>query len=312
MSWRILTISKPSELFAERFQLVCRSKETQDEQIRLPLEDIAALIIESRESSISSWLLSECAERGIAVFSCDETHTPSGLFLPFMGHSRFTEMAWLQQSCSEPFKKRCWQRLIQAKIRNQAKVLRLAGKKSSVSLPAMASRVQSGDAENYEGQAARVYWEALFDSFSRDANDKRNSALNYGYAILRGAVARAISGAGLLPCFGLHHANKLNAFNLADDLLEPYRPFVDLKVLRLIDPQEGKEQKELSLAERQRLVAILSDNAILDGKQEKMLSACEKSVFSLACAMRQKDPKALLLPEIPLPQESLCPADGRD
>jgi CRISPR-associated protein Cas1 len=275
-------------------------KPLEGETVAVPLEDIAAVILETHQADITSHLIAEMAEHGIALFSCDATHIPSGLFLPFHQHSRFCETAWLQQECSEPFKKRIWQKIVKAKIANQSAALKLCKRQNSKTLDAIEAKVQSGDPGNCEAHAARVYWENLFDNFSRDSADIRNSALNYGYAILRGAVARAIAGAGLVPCFGVHHANQLNAFNLADDLIEPFRPFVDIKTFAMHDGGTLKGEK-LSLEERANLVQLLSQDCLFGGERVNLLTACDKIVAALVSAMKTKNPEQLLLPEILIP-----------
>lgn len=297
MAWRVISVSKPSRLSVKQYQLLIEQEQT---SASIPLEDIAAVILETHQAELTANLLAELASRGAALFACDDKHTPSGVFLPFLQHSRFSETAWLQQECSAPFKKRCWQKLVQAKILNQASVLKKLERENSETLLAWAKRVQSGDPSNTEAQAARIYWQTLFTDFTREKEDKRNSALNYCYAILRGGIARAVSCAGLLPCFGLHHANKLNAFNLADDLLEPFRPFADFHVARLISSGDLAENKDLSPQEKAFILRVLSGNCDINGEHVSMLPALEQTANSLALAMKSKDPALLVLPGIPL------------
>ena len=154
-----------------------------------------------------------------------------------------------------------WQEVVKAKINNQAAVLQALDLDGAKKLQEIAKQVQSGDAKNAEAYAANLYWKYLFEKFNRsDESDIRNSALNYGYAIVRGAMARAVVGAGLLPCFGIHHANKLNQFNLVDDLMEPFRAFVDYKVALM----EWTEVKELTAELKKHLVIILNKNIFIN------------------------------------------------
>jgi CRISPR-associated protein Cas1 len=199
-------------------------------EIRLPLEDIAWIILDTPQATLTTALLSACMEAGIALIVTDERHHPSGLALPFHRHHRQAEVAALQVALGDGLRNRLWQMIVRAKIRNQAAVLSLCGR-SATPLGAMAQRVTPGDAENVEARAARYYWSRLFDHFVREnGTDRRNAMLNYGYAVMRGAVARALVAAGLLPAIGLHHTSALNPFNLADDILEPFRPIIDLMV----------------------------------------------------------------------------------
>lgn len=232
MSWRILQITKPCHLSVKSKQLIYEPLE--GGKISLPLEDISVLILEHKQISLHNSLISELAEYDIVMFSCDSTHSPSGCFFPFHNHSRYSEIAWQQVETSEPLKKRIWQELVKAKIINQSQVLKALNKPNSTKLIEISKLVQSGDAKNSEAFAAGIYWKSLFESFVRsDESDIRNSALNYGYAIIRGCLARFLVGAGLLPCFGVHHANKLNQFNLVDDCIEPFRAFVDYKISQI-------------------------------------------------------------------------------
>jgi len=229
MGWRILQITKPCKLSVKNRQLVYEPAD--DTPLKLPLEDISVIIFENRQILLNSNLLSELSEYDIVLISSDNTHLPSGTFFPYHNHSRYSEIAWIQTESSEPLKKRLWQEIVKAKINNQAAVLEALNKDGYKKLYEIARQVQSGDVKNAEAYAANLYWKYLWEDFNR-SNDKdiRNSALNYGYAVIRGTMARSVVGSGLLPCFGVHHANKLNQFNLVDDLMEPFRPFLDYRV----------------------------------------------------------------------------------
>lgn len=291
MSWRIVQISSECKLSVKNRQLLYEPSD--GEKVTLPLEDISVVILENRHILLTSTLLSELAEYGICLFSCDGTHTPNGVYAAFGNHCRHSEVANLQVNVSEPLKKRLWQKIVKAKIRNQAEVLRRVGNRFADKLEKIAANIQSGDTENGEAFAAALYWDNLFSDFKRHDGDTINAALNYGYAIIRGAVARSLVGAGLLPCFGLHHANKLNAFNLADDMIEPFRTFVDWVVVKA----DLSKNDELKKEDKQRLVAVLTRNCSYDGEETTILKAVEQSAFSLVNAFKDREAKSLVLPE---------------
>ena len=291
MAWRVIQITTPCKLSVKQRQLLYEPPE--GENVTLPLEDIAVVILENKHILLTSTLLSELGEYGICLFSCDGTHTPNGVYTAFGNHSRHSEVANLQIDISEPLKKRLWQKIVKTKIRNQAEVLRRAGNRFSSKLEEIAKNILSGDTSNGEAFAAGLYWENLFSGFKRYDNDIINSALNYGYAVLRGTIARALVGAGLLPCFGLHHANKLNAFNLADDIIEPFRAFVDQMVVSM--DLEGKTRLEKE--ERRLLISVLTHNCSYDDEETTILKAIEQTAFSLVNAFKDQEAKSLVLPE---------------
>jgi CRISPR-associated protein Cas1 len=219
------------------------------------------------------------------------------MLLPFHRHHRQAELAVLQVTISAPLKKRLWQNIVQAKIGNQATVLTGVGQNATVLL-AMMRLVGSGDPDNTEARAARAYWPKLFSEFVRDdSTDKRNALLNYGYAVVRSAVARALVAAGLLPAFGVNHASVTNAFNLADDLVEPFRPFVDRLVWRLSD--QGRDKRgQTCLRERQALASIPTEETRLGGETMTLLVAAERAAESLVRAMECNNAAMLQLPSL--------------
>lgn len=291
MGWRILQITKPCKLSVKNRQLVYEPFEA--DSLKLPLEDVSVIILENKQVLLSNSLLSELAEYDIVLFSCDASHLPSGAFFPYHNHSRYAEMAWVQTECSEPLKKRMWQEIVKAKINNQAANLECLNKEGSKKLFEIAKLVQSGDAKNSEAYAAGLYWKYLFGDFNRsDENHIINSALNYGYAIIRGAMARVVVGAGLLPCFGIHHANKLNQFNLVDDLMEPFRPFVDYQVALM----NWDDAKELTPELKNQLVSILTHNCLINNEEIGLLYSCEIEAASVAKCFRNKNVTELRIP----------------
>ena len=206
-------------------------------------------------------------------------------------------MAALQQAVTHSVKKRLWQALVVAKIDNQAACLGACGR-DAAAVAAMAKLVGSGDPDNVEARAARAYWGLLFERFIRsDESDLRNKMLNYGYAVLRAAIARALVACGLLPCFGLHHDSAANAFNLADDLFEPFRPIVDLKVFRMT--AGGSVAKgDLSLEQRRELAALLNADVRLGADTVSTLIATERAAEALLRAMEAGSPALLSLPSL--------------
>jgi len=292
MSWRILNISKQCKLSVKNSQLYYQPFEEQE--ITIPIEDISVIILEAPHITVTSSLLSKCAEYGIAFFTCDSSHSPNGVMIPFFQHSRNTEIAFLQSEWSEPFKKRLWQKIIQQKITNQSFVIQSI--KGDNDLLYLVEKVQSGDSTNLESFASRTYWSKLFDGFKRHAEDGKNFALNYGYAILRGSIARYIASTGMIPCFGIHHCNNLNAFNLADDLIEPFRPFVDLKVYNIFKDR-GNNASELKKEDKTELLSILTDQCLFKNEQVTLLKACELVCHSLVNCTKEKNYELIELPE---------------
>ena len=204
----------------------------------MPIEDIGIVIVENLRVNISIPLLNALCDNNCAVVLCDGRHMPASMLMPLESNTVQSETYKFQIEASTPLKKRLWQQVVESKIKNQAAVLHAVGQDGFLLKPYY-SNVKSGDSDNREGLAARLYWSALFGKgFVRDTEKEGiNSFLNYGYAILRAGMARAIMGSGLYPAFALFHKNRYNAFPLADDLMEPYRPFVDEIVFSLI--QEG-------------------------------------------------------------------------
>lgn len=292
MVWRSVMISLPARLRREHYSLAIDQEET----AFVPFEDIAAIVLNHREITLTHPVLSACAEYGISLFATGDDHQPSGVFLPFLQHSRSTRLWRLQQGAPRPLVKQLWAALIRAKIHNQAHCLRQAGKAGHDWLDALAHRVRSGDPERLEGQAAARYFGHLFGPhFSRDLPGFANAALNYGYAVLRGVIARALVAHGLHPSVGLFHASEQNAFNLADDMIEPFRPLVDLHVTR---NAPGVAGDELTPADKVALVSLLNVDMHMPRGAMSVLSAIEQSVESLVRALETTDAQQLELPTL--------------
>lgn len=270
MAWRSLLISKPARLSVKNRQLFLEQESGQG--VNLPLEDIAVLVLETPQAIITSALLSEFAAHDIAVITCDATHHPNGVLLPYLPHSRTFKVMKQQLALTLPQKKRAWQSVVQQKLRNQAACLEQFAKGRGRFLYEQAERVGSGDPENREGTGARYYFAEMFgQGFTRDQEIWHNAALNYGYAIIRAAISRSLVCHGFLPAFGLHHRSQLNAFNLADDFIEPLRPVVDLWV-RSHPIASG----ELSSADKTALVQILYADVDMPNGTMNVLSAIDQ------------------------------------
>ena len=202
MSWRTVVVSNPARLRIENDQLVIM----QEDSVSLPVEDISTLMIESPQVTLTSALLDRLAQHDTLLLVCDKHHLPSMACLPFAGHSRLLGVQRLQLGMSEPFHKRCWQRIARRKIENQARCLELLGRPQAAKVRALVDEVKSGDPGNIESVAAREHFQAAFGpEFERGHDNPTNSALNYGYAVLRASVARALTLHGFLPAHGLHH-----------------------------------------------------------------------------------------------------------
>lgn len=231
---RIVEISNPSYLHLRNRQMVIEREGAEIGSV--PIEDLGMLILDHPGISHTQGLLTACFENNVVTLVCDSKHLPSAILLPLDGHTLHSKTLGVQIAAKEPACKRLWQRVVQAKIREQAKVLHSATGDDKP-LHAYAAKVKSGDPENIEAQAARIYWQRLFGpEFRRNPDIPGiNAMLNYGYAVMRGAVARAVVGAGLHPALGVHHRNQYNSFALADDLMEPLRPLVDIKVYEVCE-----------------------------------------------------------------------------
>jgi len=291
MSWRILHISEQSRLSLRKGSLCVQ----QVEEHTIPLEDIGVLILESHSISLTTALLDGCVRNKIAVIVCDSTHMPCSVLLGYQQHSRQLKAVEAQLAWTEPFKKRLWQRIIKQKIDNQKTVLEKITNSEFVKLTQYKNTVNSGDTLGREASAARLYFnELLPDQVTRSHDHIINAKLNYGYAILRTVLARSIVAYGFLSSVGIRHKSELNNFNLADDLIEPYRPFVDKFVFESTKFGNGELTKE----NRIDLVNILTSSVMLDGCAYSLLHALELSAQSLVTASEAKNPELLIIPDL--------------
>ncbi len=289
MSWRNVIISTPARLSLKMGHLVVK----QEDEIEIPLEDIAVIIIESERTVVTAALLSGLAERGVPLVTCGDGHLPCGIFLPYRQHSRFLKVLKMQLEQTLPFRKNCWKAVVKQKIKNQAACLDMLGKRGGDELRALASDVKSGDPDNRESAAARLYFDSYMPDTSRQEDNTVNAALNYGYAIMRGAVARSLVSFGFLCAVGIHHRNELNAFNLADDFMETLRPVVDLWTARNIE-----KGSPFTKEKRAEIAALLGAPVTINYERQKILRAADIMCASFSTATASGDPSALRLPEL--------------
>jgi CRISPR-associated protein Cas1 len=249
----------------------------------IPIEDIGVVVIDHQQVTITQGLLAALLQNNAAVIICNETHHPEGLMLPLDVHHVQHERFKAQIESSVPLRKQLWQQTVETKICNQAAMLRKIGRDSE-RLVMMSKNVKSGDPQNVEGRAAFYYWGELFShlpAFSRSREgEPPNNLLNYGYAILRALTARSLVASGMLPTMGIHHSNKYNAFCLADDIMEPYRPYVDDLVYQIV--KSDVEIKELTLEIKKKLFAICSIDINFDGERSPLMVGMQRTTASLA------------------------------
>lgn len=292
VSWRSILISRPCKLSRDHFQLAIKQEET----AYVPFEDIAVILLDHKQISLTHSVLSACGEYGISLFATGDTHHPSGVFLPFLSHSRSTRWLRLQLNLARPLAKRTWAEIVRRKISNQAKALELAECEGVDRLMSYVRRVRSGDSDNLEGQAASYYFTQLFGKdFRRSQERFINSALDYGYAVLRGTIARGLVAHGLMPSIGLFHASEQNAFNLADDVIEPFRPLVDLHIKKAMLPHT---EIELLPKDKVSLVKLLNTDMVMPRGKMSVLSSIEQTIESLARVYDGGSEMNLELPEL--------------
>jgi CRISPR-associated protein Cas1 len=283
---KTLFFGNPAYLSVKNSQLVVKrtDTETQQEVVRtVPIEDIGVVVLEDRQITITNVALNGLLQNNCAVITCDEKHMPAGMLLPLEGNTIQSERFANQIEASLPLKKQLWQQTVQAKIRNQASVLkRMSGVEVGCML-AWANDVKSGDSDNLEGRAAAYYWKNIFPSlpgFTRDREGEMpNNLLNYGYAIVRAVIARALVASGLLPTLGIHHHNRYNAFCLADDIMEPYRPYVDEMVINIM--KSDIDYGELTPELKKQLLGLPVTEVIIGGQRSPLMVAASQTTTSL-------------------------------
>lgn len=249
----------------------------------VPIEDIGIILLDHQQITITHGAIAALLQNNAALITCNNNHLPTGMLLPFDGHHTQSERFKFQIEATQPLKKNLWQQTIQAKILNQAAVLYERGIDCD-NMVYWAKSVRSGDPDNYEGRAAAYYWKNVFpekvDFFRGREGDPPNNLLNYGYAILRAIVARGLVCSGLLPTLGIHHRNKYNAYCLADDIMEPYRPYVDKIVLSIID--RGENFLELGTSIKTQLLKIATVDVEFERGTSPLLVGLQSTTSSLA------------------------------
>ena len=294
MAWRVVAIENPARLSLRDNQIVI----TQDVEATLPIEDIDSLILDGYGITATTNLLTALATKGTTTIICDEKRLPASVLLPYSQHSRQAKVSRQQLAISQPLKKQLWQQIIISKITNQADVLRSIGL-DDAALRTHISDVKSGDTSNRESIAARIYFDQLLDDATRRKPIWHNAALNYGYAMVRSHIARHIAARGLVASQGIFHHNELNSFNLADDLIEPYRAAVDLYILEKVAPYYIDDRDaSLTKHDRQLIIDILNYYVIMNGKKFMIKHAVERTVESFIECIEVKEVHQLLLPTI--------------
>jgi CRISPR-associated protein Cas1 len=277
-----IAVTRSFHISYKRKQLILTNKETGEEHSRT-LEDLGCVIFEHPQITFTQQAMQGFAEHNVSVIFCDGKYHPTSMLLNLDSHYIQTERFKFQIDSTEPLRKNLWQQVIKAKLWNQGKLLEILGKNGEP-LYHLSKQVKSGDSENKEAWGAKIYWNTLFgDDFSRERfGDMPNPALNYGYAILRACVARNLAGSGLLPTLGIHHRNRYNSYCLADDIMEPYRPFVDWMVWEMREELMANEEGELSQAQRHKLLEILTIDVIMEGKKRPLMNAVKTTTAKLA------------------------------
>ncbi len=294
---RTLFFSNPAYLSTKNEQLVVNFPDEETSAKHLPIEDLGYVVLEHPQITLTNGLMMKLVQNKTAVITCDKQHLPCSILQPLVGHSQQTERIKYQLEASLPLKKQLWQQTITTKIINQARHLSLR-QKNALKLERWATQVKSGDAENHEAVAAAYYFQHIFniEEFSRNQKGlPPNNLLNYGYAILRAVAARALVSSGLLPSVGIFHHNKYNAFALADDIMETYRPFVDILVYDLVET--GACLDELNKVIKSELLKIPAMDVMIDNKKSPLMVAMSRTTQSLNDCFEGSKRK-LLLPEL--------------
>lgn len=264
----------------------------------LPIEDLGIIILDHKQITITQGLIEALLENNCALITCDSKRMPTGLMLPLAGNTIQNERFRYQLESSLPLRKQLWQQTVESKIKNQASVLQYQTGEVHKNMLKWSESVRSGDTDNMEARAAVYYWKNLFPDnphFVRDREDEgANALLNYGYSILRAVVARALVGGGLLPTLGIHHHNRYNAYCLADDIMEPYRPYVDKLVAEMIT--DGAEQK-INATNKVKLLNIPVIEVNINGRRSPLMIAVSQTVSSLVKCFKGECRK-LIYPEM--------------
>ena len=297
---KTLYFGNPVRLKLDLLQLVAEYPDGDMPSRSIPVEDTGLVVLDNPQISITHGLMNALIDNNAAILWCDKQHLPNGMLLPMSSNHLFTKKLLQQIAVSDPLKKQMWKQTTQAKILNQARVLEKTGK-DATQLYALREKVNSGDTTNIEGQASYYYWKNLFEE---DTKFKRgrfglppNNILNYGYAILRAITARSLVASGCLPALGIHHRNQYNAFCLADDIMEPYRPYVDDMVVNyLIEHGEIKDE-ELTVEHKKAMLLVPVCDVILEGEKSPLMVAMQRTTASVMKCF-EGETRKILYPEI--------------
>lgn len=280
---RTIYIGNPAYLQKEEEQLKVKYQ-TDNASKRVPIEDIGLVVLDHHQITITQGLINTLLGNNSVILWCDNKHLPNGLLLPFTENHAFTQKIRYQLNASRPLQKQLWKQTVKAKIQNQSAVLKTKGIETT-NMDNWVKRVNSGDPENLEGRAAAFYWNNLFQhskDFIRDPEgDPPNNLLNYGYAILRAIIARSLVSSGMLPVQGIHHSNKYNPFCLADDIMEPYRPYVDHLVMDLVEWYGNDFPDELDKTLKAEVLKIPSIDVKIANEKSPLMVAAQKTTASL-------------------------------
>lgn len=275
---RVLCFENPARLSLKLAQMVV---EREGDTRTLPIEDVGVVILDHKQITITHALIDALLANNVAIVTSNDKHLPVGLMLPLDGNTLQSERFRAQIDASEPLKKQMWQQTVVAKILGQAHVLGVQHIEHG-NMFAWAKSVRSGDTDNLEARAAAYYWRNMFekDNFIRDPQGlPPNNLLNYGYSVVRAMMARALVGAGLLPTLGIHHHSRYDAYCLADDIMEPYRPFVDMKVLEMW--QSGGVTSDISSEQKRELLGITTMDVMINGHRSPMMLAIQATAQSV-------------------------------
>ena len=303
MGWKVIHLTKPCKVKVKDENLLLTFLDGEkEESIKVTINDIDFILFDNTQFSITGKAIELLSKNGIATLFIDEEFHPSSILIPYHTHTLLTEMANIQISISQEFKAQAWQNIIKSKISNQSATLKYWNKKEFIELELLSQNIQLFDSNNDEAQAARMYWKSLFTNktFRREqgSEDIINSMLNYAYAILRATMARSLSTSGFLPVFGIWHQNRYNAFNLVDDLIEPFRAFCDLYVKLLLNTKYS-QSLYLTIPIKRDLVKLLTFECVNINKGTSNLSkAIEVFVKQYKRAVMADDISLIVYPSI--------------
>jgi CRISPR-associated protein Cas1 len=287
MSKRIIYIGTPHIIKTKDLQLVLVNADTGEINL-IPIEDISVLELDNPQITITSYCLRELMDNKVVIIQCDFYHHPSGMMVPISASTLSTQRTLAQSNMKSELKSILWKSVIENKIRNQTRVLKSLNCQIE-RMNKLLDGTEKADKTNREAQAAKYYWKNLFEDFSRDPDgDYPNNLLNYGYSLIRAVFAREIVAAGLVPALGIYHKNKYNSFCLADDLMEPYRQFVDMKVYKFCKSNPEEHSLILTKKHKKYLLEILTMEVEIEHQRKSIINAVQDSVMSFVKSIEQE------------------------